>query len=122
MSGSISRGKNDPSQSLQMMERPLLTSDELKALPKGRFIVMKTGTHPMKTRLRLFSDWGITFGSPYSVSEKAQREVAYANRRELEINIMKKNLTMSPKRVSDGTSVEVGEDTCTPNGKMLRYE
>ena len=122
MSGSISRGKNDPSQSLQMMERPLLTPDELKALPKGQFVVMKTGAHPMKTRLRLFSDWGITLDSSYSVPEKAQREVAYANRRELEINIMKKNLTVSPKRVSDGTTGEVGGETRTPNGKMLRYE
>ena len=122
MSGSVNRGRSDPSQSLQMIERPLLTSDELKALPKGSFIVMKTGTHPMKTRLRLFSDWGITFGSPYSVSEKAQREVAYASRRELEMNIMKKSLTMSSKRVSDSSSVELGEETRTPNGKMLRYE
>ena len=47
MSGSISRSKNDPSQSLQMMERPLMMPDELKSLPKGQFIVMKTGTHPM---------------------------------------------------------------------------
>ena len=122
MSGSVNRGRSDPSQSLQMIERPLLTPDELKALPKGRFIVMKTGTHPMKTRLRLFSDWGITFGSQYSVSEKAQREVAYANRRELEINIMKKNLTVSPKQVSDGATGEAGEETRTANGKMLRYE
>ena len=28
MSGSVSRSKNDPSQSLQMIERPLLTPDE----------------------------------------------------------------------------------------------
>ena len=83
---------------------------------------MKTGTHPMKTRLRLFSEWGITLNSSYSVSEKAQREVAYANRRELEINIMKKNLSTSPKRVSDGTTVELGGETRIPNGKMLRYE
>ena len=83
---------------------------------------MKTGTHPMKTRLRLFSDWGIKFGSPYSVSEKAQREVAYANRRELEMNIMKKNLAMSPNRVGDGATEDVGGETLTPNGKMLRYE
>ncbi len=122
MSGSVSRGKNDPSQSLQMMERPLLTPDELKALPKGRFIVMKTGTHPMKTRLRLFSEWGITFASPYSVQEKAQREVAYASRLELEINIIKKSLMISSKRVSDGTTGEVDGETHTPNGKMLRYE
>ena len=49
LSGSVSRGKNDPSQSLQMMERALLTPDELKSIPKGSFIVMKTGTHPMRT-------------------------------------------------------------------------
>ena len=54
MSGSISRGKNDPSQSLQMMERPLMTPDELKSMPKGSFIVAKTGVHPMKVKLRLF--------------------------------------------------------------------
>jgi type IV secretion system protein VirD4 len=41
MSGSISKGKNDPSQSLQMMERPLMTPDELKSMPKGSFVVMK---------------------------------------------------------------------------------
>ena len=32
MSGSISRGKNDPSQSLQMIERPLMTPNELKSI------------------------------------------------------------------------------------------
>ena len=39
--GSISRGKGDSSQSLQMVERPLMTPDELKAIPKGQFVVMK---------------------------------------------------------------------------------
>ncbi len=88
MSGSISRGKNDPSQSLQMMERPLMMPDELKSLPKGQFIVMKTGTHPMQTRLRLFLDWGITFDRVYEVPEKAARKVAYADKDELERRIM----------------------------------
>jgi type IV secretion system protein VirD4 len=41
LSGSVSRGKNDPSQSLQMIERPLMTPDELKSMPKGRFIATK---------------------------------------------------------------------------------
>ena len=81
MSGSISRGKNDPSQSLQMIERPLMTPDELKSMPKGSFIVAKTGVHPMKVKLRLFLDWGIRFGEPYEVPEKAQRAVAYASAR-----------------------------------------
>ena len=92
LSGSVSRGKNDPSQSLQMMERPLLTPDELKSLPKGRFIVMKTGTHPMQTRLRLFLDWGITFGEQYAIEEKAHRKVMYADKQTLEENIVRKHM------------------------------
>ena len=87
LSGSVSRGKNDPSQSLQMMERPLLTADELKSIPKGNFIVQKTGQHPMRTRLRLFLEWGITFEKPYIVPERADRAVAYANREDLERNL-----------------------------------
>ena len=83
MSGSISRGKNDTSQSLQMIERPLMTPDELKSIPKGHFIVMKTGTHPMQTRLRLFLEWGITFGQPYQVPQRAARKVYYAGKEEL---------------------------------------
>ena len=87
LSGSVSRGKNDPSQSLQMMERPLLMPDELKSIPKGNFIVQKTGQHPMRTRLRLFLEWGITFEEPYIVPERVDRAVAYANREDLERNL-----------------------------------
>jgi type IV secretion system protein VirD4 len=88
MSGSISRGKNDPSQSLQMMERPLLTADELKSLPNGNFVIMKTGVHPMKTVLRLFLDWGISFSEPYIMEEKSHRKVVYADKVTLEENII----------------------------------
>lgn len=94
MSGSVSRGKNDPSQSLQMIERPLLTADELKSLPKGNFVVMKTGTHPMKSKLRLFLDWGITFEKPYETEEKSHRKVSYADKEELEENIIKHTMEL----------------------------
>lgn len=90
LSGSVTRGKNDPSESLQMMERPLLTPDELKSIPKGNFIVMKTGKHPMRTRLRLFLDWGITFEEAYAVKEQAQRRVVYASRIDLEWSIRRR--------------------------------
>ena len=89
LSGSVSKGKNDPSQSLQMIERPLMTPDELKSLPKGTFVVMKTGVHPMQTKLNLFLDWGITFGMPYATPEHATRKVAYASREELFQSIRK---------------------------------
>lgn len=74
-----------------MMERPLLTPDELKSIPKGNFIVQKTGQHPMRTRLRLFLEWGITFEKPYIVPERADRAVAYANREDLERNLPQSN-------------------------------
>ncbi|MBU5255220.1 VirD4-like conjugal transfer protein, CD1115 family [Tissierella praeacuta] len=94
MSGSISRGKNDPSQSLQMMERPLLTADELKSLPKGNFVIMKTGVHPMKTVLRLFLDWGISFSEPYIMEERSHRKVSYADKEILEENIMNQGVEL----------------------------
>lgn len=89
MSGSVSRSKNDPSQSLQMIERPLMTLDELKSLPKGTFVVTKTGFYPIKVKLKLFFKWGIEFEKKYEVKENGNREVHYANRSELLNNIIK---------------------------------
>ena len=83
MSGSVSKSKNDPSQSLQMIERPLMTPDELKSLPKGTFVVMKTGFYPMKVKLKLFFKWGIEFEEQYQVTENGNRNVQYANRVEI---------------------------------------
>lgn len=90
MSGSVSRSKNDPSQSLQMIERPLMTPDELKSLSKGTFVVMKTGFYPTKVKLKLFFKWGIEFEEKYEVMENGNREVHYANRSELFNNIIQK--------------------------------
>lgn len=90
LSGSISRGKNDPSQSLQMIGRPLMTPDELKALPKGHFILAKTGCHPMKTELRLFFKWGIVFEDEYEMEQHVARPVYYADRLELEQEIIRR--------------------------------
>lgn len=92
MSGSVSRSKNDPSQSLQMIERPLMTPDELKSMPKGQFVVMKTGFHPMKVKLKLFFKWGIRFDEdkPYTVADNGNREVAYAEKKEIMDGIVQK--------------------------------
>lgn len=90
MSGSVSRGKDNSSQSVQMIERALLTADELKNLPKGTFVVMKTGYHPMKVKLKLFFKWGIDFEEPYVVSENGNRRVMYANRISLTDSVIEK--------------------------------
>ena len=48
LSGSVSQGKDNASKSLQMMERALLTPDELKSLPKGTFIVIRPAPTPCR--------------------------------------------------------------------------
>ena len=81
-SGSVSLGK-EHSQSLQMIGRPLMTVDELKSMPKGQFIVMKTGTHPMISPLKLYFKWGISFEEPFLLPDKGARTVAYMSREKL---------------------------------------
>ena len=110
LTGSVSKGKDNTSQSLQMAERALLSPDELKNLPKGNFIVMKTGTHPMRTKLQLYFKWGISFEEPYQVPERAQREVYYAGKEELLMNI-KKSLYSQPQPVT----------ASKPDGYMSSY-
>lgn len=88
LTGSVSKGKNDPSQSLQMIQRALMTTDELKALPKGTFVLMKTGVHPMQTRLKLFPKWGITLDKPFQKEDRLVRRVEYADESQIEKSIM----------------------------------
>ena len=80
-----------------------MTPDELKAMPKGHFVVMKTGAHPMRVKLKLFFDWGIEFdeNNPYSVKENADRKVNYASMSELEFAILWK---YHPESFADPTT------------------
>lgn len=55
-SGSISMGKSG-SQTIQMMSKPLLSTDEIIYMPQGDFIVIKSGVRPMRTHLDLYSDY-----------------------------------------------------------------
>ncbi len=73
-----------------MIKRPLMKVDELKSMPKGHFIVMKTDYHPMKTWLKLFFKWGCSAEDAYSIEEKSERKVQYADSREVEAAVLKK--------------------------------
>ena len=71
-----------------MTERPLMTADELKSMKKGSFIVMKTGTHPFISKLKLFTKWGIDFDrKPYTVADKGSRKVEYTSKEIIETAI-----------------------------------
>lgn len=91
LSGSVSQGRN-ASQSLQMIERPLMTGDELRTLPKGSMLVTKTGAHPVITQMQLYTKWGITFGSePYILQDKSARPVKYVSEQDIAVSIISKN-------------------------------
>lgn len=103
LSGSITKSAraDGGSKSLQMIERPLMTVDELKSMPKGHFVVMKTGCHPMRTRLKLFLQWGIRFDKkPYEIPEQSARKVHYADKRELEAAITTRYPPAAPDPVA----------------------
>ncbi len=72
------------------MQRPLMFADELKSMPKGSFVVMKTGNYPMRVKLKLFFQWGIQFGQPLVMAKQDTRPVNYASREDLEEAILKK--------------------------------
>lgn len=120
LSGSVSQGK-ESSQSLQMMERPLLSADELKSLPKGEFIVMKTGTHPMQTHLQLFLDWGITFGEEYRVPEHEARKVAYANKETL-MKVIRRKYPPAAGKTPSSTEAEASGGMSAPAREEAQQE
>ena len=91
LSGSVSQGRN-ASQSLQMIERPLMTGDELRTLPKGSMLVSKTGAHPVITHMQLYTRRGITFVSePYMLQDKSARPVKYVSEQDIAVAIISKN-------------------------------
>ena len=114
LSGTVTRSssRDGSNRQLQMIERPLMTVDELKSMPKGHFIVMKTGCHPMKTRLKLFFKWGIKFENAYSIEEKSERKVKYADSREVEAAVLEK---FPPKSVP----IEFMNGFDVPNGDTV---
>ncbi len=124
-SGSVSRSKNDPSQSLQMIERALLTPDELKSLPKGTFVVMKTGFYPMQVHLKLFFKWGIVFPKHlYAVADKGNRKVSYARQDILEQEIVKVYSTRSSSAGDKLTEAEIEDrnEKYPPSQKAVRMQ
>ena len=104
-----------------------MTPDELKSMPKGQFVVMKTGCYPMKVRLKLFFHWGIQFGEPYTAPERGNRKVAYADKTELVEAILAKYpptpVAKQQKRAGhDNPSWEeaTGKQSSLPERRSLR--
>ena len=104
-----------------MAERALLSPDELKNPPKGDFIVMKTGTHPMQTHLQLFLDWGIAFGEEYRVPEHGARKVAYANK-EMLMKVIRRKYPPAAGKTPSSSEAEASGGKSAPAREEVQQE
>lgn len=121
MSGSVSQSKNDPSRSLQMIERPLMTAEELKVLPKGTFIVTKTGFNPIRVKLKLFFEWGIQFEKePFVVPLRDNKDVCYADRDTLMRLVYEKYASTQKRTRTKSRRPAFRLNRCSANRTILR--
>ena len=77
LSASVSKGKNNSSQSLQLVERSLMTPDELEAIPNGQLIVTKTVYANKEDLVRRIKTSGKNYGS-YNTRRKDGLQIAAA--------------------------------------------
>jgi len=94
-SGSVSHSSNglsnnSASRSYQMTQKPLMSADQLKTMPKNQWVLMKTRSYPLLTTLKRFNEWGIQLDSPFQLKENAERRVRYANKDKLRAAILSK--------------------------------
>ena len=83
----------------------------------------------MQMRLRLFLEWGITFGQPYILPERAARKVAYADRNSLINSIKAQNKAEDDKEAyadapvseSGGAGIVVSDAPVQADMRPERY-
>ena len=73
----------EQSSTQQMMEVPLMAPNELREMPKGDFVLLKTFCRSVRTHMPLFTEWGITTEEKYHVQKRPIREIRYMDVAEL---------------------------------------
>lgn len=70
-----------------------MTADEIRTLPFGEWVFLKTRNHPMHTTLKRYSDWEITLDTPFNIPSQTIKPIQYANREAL-IRAVHKHFTV----------------------------
>ncbi len=91
----------EQSSTQQMMEVPLMAPNELREMPKGEFVLLKTFCRSTKTHMPLFTEWGIMLEEKYSMPERAIREVKY-----MDVPELMKKLSRRPASQGDESKKE----------------
>lgn len=87
----------EQSSTQQMMEVPLMAPNELREMPKGEFVLLKTFCRSTKTHMPLFTEWGIELEEQYHMPERATREIKYMDVPALMEKLSRRKLTNQPE-------------------------
>lgn len=68
-------------------------------------------------QLKLFLKWGITFEEPYEIEEKSARKVAYADKQEIEEEIIRRYMCCMEEEPES-----TGQSTVSRNGGMQQTQ
>lgn len=71
--GSVSRGDRSDSHSIQLMGRPLMTVDEIITIPRGKWVLVKSGKNPLPVHLPSYDR--IYKGKPEALPVEQRRHV-----------------------------------------------
>ena len=110
MTGSVSSNKmgGNVNKTLQMMQQPLMTPDQIRALKRGQFILMKTGMRPAQLTLHFFSELGIEYSKEtlYNVKKRLSRVVEYASKSSLETQLTSESVRWKQFKLMEDSDIK----------------
>lgn len=81
-----------------MVGRPLMTPDEIKRIPKGDFVILKTGADPMKVNIPFYGEWGIELNDDFVPETRKIVVPKYISVRELKDKIVQEAIKESEEK------------------------
>ena len=99
-----------------------MTADELKSLKKGNFIVTKTGANPMKSKLKLFFEWGIKFEDEFYMKEVENGEVKYASKDKIFRAVEEKFNVKNVDEIEQREKLKKLQDLIEKSNKKIRID
>ena len=85
--GNSLSGNSNSGRSMSMISRPLMSPDELRVLPFGKWVVTRRSEHPFQANLPRYDQWGIHLDNPYASVQRSRSSASYASCDELYVNI-----------------------------------
>lgn len=95
-SGTVSNGNGNSSRTMQMTGKPLMSPQEIRSLPRGEYVLLRSGSNPTKIKISRYDKTkAMTLNEPFEPTEQAYRAVDYASRDEF-MRLLKNKYSTPP--------------------------